>query len=183
MLMKKKMLTISGVLLAALVFSGCTGGNTPQPTASDAPLTSTAQGLGERKMAENLYLDSQFEQIYNSTKGAVSFETLDLMEWKVERVLQAPEGEKLPAGDNFRATAKANFSYNDTVKAWVEELKKDGWKAENEVVPKPIKDEALVKDTKEDYRLKPYSVDLSKGKTTVKVKIENGTITITINSQ
>jgi hypothetical protein len=177
----KKMLTVSTVLLAtSLLLTGCS--NTPEPD-PNAPLVSTAQGLGDEKVDESVFNNSQFEKAYDSTDGKISFEKLDLMEWQVQRVLKAPKGENLPEGDNFQATAANNFSYYDTMKEWIEELKADGWVAKNEVKSDPRSDEAQYTGTKEDYRTKLYSVDLSKGKSSMKVKMENETITLTMNSQ
>lgn len=171
------------MVAASLLLTGCSKGD-PEPVVTDGPLVSTAQGLGEPKISEAIFNASQFEEIYHSTNGAISFEKLDALDWKVERVMKAAEGEQLPAGDNFRATATSNFSYSDAVKAWVQELKtNDGWTAANEVKPEPRADEKRYANTKEDYRMKPYSIDLTKGGTTMNVKIENGTITLIINSK
>jgi hypothetical protein len=177
----KKMQTVSALMVAAaILLTGCTSN---APTTEDSPLVSTAQGLGEAKVKEDYFSRSQFAQVYDSTNGAISFERMDALDWKIDRILKAPEGEQLPAGDNFKATAQSNFSYNEMVWKWIDELKKDGWTATNEVKAQPRSDEDRYTGTKEDYRAKPYSVDLSKGKTIIKVKIENETITITINSQ
>jgi hypothetical protein len=179
-----KTLAVSGlVIAAALLLTGCTGSNDSIP--SDAPLVSEAQGLGQEKVPENLYSSSQFSQVYDSTNGAISFEELDRMDWKVQRVLKAEDGKSLPEGDNFKATSTANLSYNETVIGWVEAMKKDGWNAANEVKATPASNEKEIQGSDQDYRNKPYSVDLSKGKTTMKVAItpDNQTITLNINSQ
>lgn len=171
------------MVATALLLSGCTKEAAPEIT-EDSPLVSTAQGLGDAKVDEALFSVSQFSDIYDSTNGAISFKKMDTLDWEVKRVLKAPEGEKLPDGDNFTATAKSNFSYSDTIKDWIEELvEEDGWTATNEVKPKPRSDEEQYVGTKEDYRTKPYSVDLTKGKTTMNVDIENNVATVTINSQ
>lgn len=171
------------MIAASLLLTGCSSNNTPAPEDTNAPLVSTAQGLGDEKVNESVFNNSNFEKVYESTDGKISFEKLDLMDWQVKRVLKAPEGKTLPAGDNFEATAQNNFSYYDTVKDWIGELKADGWVAKNEVKTDPRPDEAQYTGTKEDYRTKLYSVDLSKGKSSVTVKMENETITLTINSQ
>lgn len=177
----KKMLTVSTVLLAtSLLLSGCSNNPEPDP---NTPLVSTAQGLGDEKVDESVFNNSKFEKAYDSTDGKISFEKLDLMEWEVKRVLKAPEGESLPEGDNFQATATNNFSYYDTMKEWIEELKADGWVAKNEVKAERRADEDYYAESKEDYRTKLYSVDLSKGKSSMSVKMENETITLTMNSQ
>lgn len=178
----KKMLTVSAVVLAAsLLLTGCSGNDTTED--ANAPLVSTAQGLGDEKVPASVFDNSNFTQVYDSTDGKISFEKLDLMDWEVKRVLKAPKGQTLPAGDNFEATAQNNFSYYDTVKDWIEEAKKDGWVAKNEVKSEPRSDEEKYTGTKEDYRTKLYSVELSKGKSSMTVKMENEKITLTINSQ
>lgn len=170
------------MIAAALLLSGCSSNN-PTPEDTNAPLVSTAQGLGDEKVSSAVFNNSSFEQVYDSTDGKISFEKLDLMDWEVKRVMKAPEGKTLPAGDNFEATAANNFSYYDTVKDWIEELKADGWAAKNEVKAERRSDEDRYTNSKEDYRTKLYSVELSKAKSSMTVKMENEKITLTINSQ
>lgn len=171
------------MVAASLLLTGCSK-EAPAPVVTDGPLVGTAEGLGEPKISEGAFNGSQFEHVYDSTNGAISFKKMDALDWKIERVIQAGEGEKLPEGDNFRATSSNNFATSDIVKAWVQELiADDGWTGTNEVKPVPRADEERYANTKGDYRTKPYSIDLSKGGTTMKVKIENETITLIINSK
>lgn len=179
----KKLVTV-GFIAASLLLSGCSSSDITE----DSPLTSKAQGLGEPKVEETLFQSSQFSEVYESTDGAISFESLDNMDWKVKRILKAPEGEKLPKGDNFEATAAFNFSYYDLTLEWVKMLKEtDGWTASDEVVPQPREMEnELYRGSKEDYRAKnPYSVELKKGKTTMNVSMsgKDNTVIVKINSQ
>lgn len=180
----KKALTVSTVMLAAsLLLTGCSGNSSPAPEDTNAPLVSHAEGLGDKKVDQAVFSKSSFAQIYESTDGKIDFSRLDMMDWTVKRVLKAPEGKSLPAGDNFEATAKNNFSYYEIMKNWVAQVEADGWVAKNEVKSEPRSDEEQYVGTKKDYRTKLYSVDLSKGKSTMNVKMENDTITLTINSQ
>lgn len=178
----KKLVTVS-FIAASLLLSGCSNDIT-----EDSPLTSKAQGLGEPKVEEILFQSSQFSEVYESTDGAISFESLDNMDWEVKRILKAPEGEKLPKGDNFEATSTFNFSYYEVMLEWVKTLKEtDGWTASDEVIPQPREmEKELYQNSQEDYRLKnPYSVKLEKGKTTMDISMsgENNSITVKINSK
>lgn len=176
--MRKATTLSAALLITALLVSGCSNDDLTK----DSPYVSTAQGLGEQKVEENLFENSQFSEIYQSTKGTISFVELDAMEWEVKRLLKAPEGEKLPKGDNFRATAPGNISYNEVVINWAEKLKiEDGWEAEHEVKQTPPEDENELW-TPDDYRMaQPYEIDLVKGETTLKVRINPDTDTITLN--
>lgn len=181
----KKTLTVSTLMLAAsLLLTGCSSTSAPPaPEDTNAPLVSHAQGLGDSKVDQSAFSTSSFAKVYESTEGKISFQKLDLMDWKVKRVLKAADGKTLPTGDNFEATAQNNFSYYDTMKEWLTEMEADGWVAKNEVKSDPRSDEEQYTGTKEDYRTKLYSVDLSKGKSSMSVKMENDTITLIINSQ
>lgn len=177
----KKTTSAGAVLIAAaLLLSGCNA-----PITEDSPYVSEAQGLGEPKVEEHQYMISQFKDIYDATNGTISFAEIEGLEWDVQRVVK---GEKLPKGDNFKATATNNFSYHTALMSWVEKLKtEDGWEAENEVKQTPRKDEERkYAGTSDDYRLiQPYSVDLSKGETkmTVKINPDDSLITLTINTK
>jgi hypothetical protein len=182
----KKMLAMSTFMVAAaLLLNGCTNAPEPVGPASEAPLVSTAEGLGEPKEVQ-LLVTSPFNPVNESTQRKIDFKMLERLDWKVERVLKAADGEKLPAGDNFKATASSNPSYTGVVKEWVETMKADGWTATNEVKAQPRPDEAKYEGTKEDYRAKAYSVDLAKGKSTIKINsshVDNSEMTMIINSQ
>lgn len=168
------------MIAATLLLTGCSGNSAP--VTSDAPLVSTAEGLGEPKSSQ-LLVSSPFIQLSESTQGKIDFKPLDALDWKVERVIKAADGEKLPAGDNFKATTQFYPAYTSHLKEWVETLKADGWTATNEVKAEPRDDEERYTGTKEDYRAKPYSVDLAKGKSTIKIKADNPEITMMVNSQ
>lgn len=194
--MTKKMKVGALIFAGAILLTGCSGNDEPPvPVNTEAaPLVSNAEGLGEKaKVDPSLYAKSQFSEVYESTQGKIDLTLMDDLDWKVERVFEAPEGEKLPKGDNFRATAVGNLTYNELVIDWVELLKADGWEAKNEISTK--KPEKMDPDTplEEDWRNNPYSVELSKGKSVVKVDITigsqteteiiNGAIVVTVNSQ
>ena len=180
--MKRKITVASLLLVSTLLLSGCSNEAGQSP---DSPLVSTAQGLGEPKVVPPFTDNSQFTQLYDSTNGAVDFRDMDKLDWEVTRVFKADRGEKLLPGDNFKATAQSNLTYNESVKEWVEALKKDGWVASNEVKPEPAKNEEQFTGSKMDYRWKAYSVDLTKGKSTINVDIvpEQQKIILKINSQ